>query len=267
MEDRILFLTDKESHISVDLLRALRENEFSVTTAELNKSALQEITDFPQGIFLLLQESHLKRPYLANMLMDQLDEQPALLFIAYLEPEVLDRFHKQYVSATFPLPLKMSEVAARIHNQYDVKPRNKVQEYAALLAESIHDQSLIPPKRSQQILLVDDDSEALHQLKTKLQREYHVFLVSSGMAAIWYLANHQIDLVLMDYAMPILSGPATLERLREKERSRDLPVFFLTDGSEERTPIGPALRPEGYLLKSASTEDLVQAIEQALGDA
>jgi len=79
------------------------------------------------------------------------------------------------------------------------------------------------------ILAVDDDSSALRALRAILtQKGYEVAIAQSGEEALERLDDGSPDLVILDVAMPGLSGFETCRRIRQDTRFRDTPVIFLT---------------------------------------
>ncbi|MBQ9304567.1 response regulator [Butyrivibrio sp.] len=112
------------------------------------------------------------------------------------------------------------------------------------------------------ILLVDDDASFLKMVKDWLSDDYRVTIVSSGMQAITYIAKSRPDLILLDYEMPVTSGPQVLEMIRSEVGTSNLPVFFLTGkGDKESVTKVLSLKPEGYILKSAGKNELVSQIK------
>ena len=112
------------------------------------------------------------------------------------------------------------------------------------------------------ILLVDDDASFLKMVKDWLSDDYRVTIVSSGMQAITYIAKNRPDLILLDFEMPVTSGPQVLEMIRSEVGTSNLPVFFLTGkGDKESVTKVLTLKPEGYILKSAGKTELVSQIK------
>ena len=81
------------------------------------------------------------------------------------------------------------------------------------------------------ILVVDDDSMNLVRTKMILGKYYDVLFAESGEEALDKLKKEKIDLVLLDIAMPKMSGIETLERMRKD--SVETPVIFLTASGDE----------------------------------
>ncbi|MBQ6442509.1 MAG: response regulator [Lachnospiraceae bacterium] len=112
------------------------------------------------------------------------------------------------------------------------------------------------------ILLVDDDPTFLKMLQSWLSDKYRITAVKSGMQAITYIANHKPDLILLDYDMPITPGSQVMEMIRSEFDSSEIPIIFLTGKSDRESIMRVVnLKPQGYLLKSMSSDDIVAAID------
>ena len=121
--------------------------------------------------------------------------------------------------------------------------------------------------RRKRILVVDDDAEQLSQIKGNLEEFYDVTPVRSGFDALKYLEKHEVDLVLLDYIMPVMDGAKVLYRLRTTRAHASLPVIFLT-GMTERDKVVKTLvelRPQGYIVKPAKKSEIVAKIIDVLG--
>ena len=117
--------------------------------------------------------------------------------------------------------------------------------------------------RRKSILIVDDDVSYMSMVMDWLKEKYRVATVNSGMQAIKWLARNHADLVLLDYEMPVTSGPQVLEMIRSDDTASDLPVMFLTGKSDKESIMKVLdLKPAGYQLKSNSKEQLLLNIEQ-----
>ena len=113
------------------------------------------------------------------------------------------------------------------------------------------------------ILIVDDDPQYLMLVREWLKGKYKVSMANSGLQAIKWLGNNTVDLILLDYEMPITSGPQVLEMLRGDEETKAIPVMFLTGKSDKQSVMAViALKPEGYFLKSIQKEELLEKLEE-----
>ncbi len=114
-------------------------------------------------------------------------------------------------------------------------------------------------KTSKSILVVDDDPSFVRIIRDWLKTDYQVFIVTSGMQAISFLMKKEVDLVLLDYEMPITTGPQVLRMLRSEPDTAGIPIVFLTGiGDAESVKQVIALKPDGYILKSTPKPDLLQ---------
>ena len=112
------------------------------------------------------------------------------------------------------------------------------------------------------VLVVDDSGAMLRNVKGWLEEKYQVILANSGAMAIKYLATNRPDLVLLDYEMPVVDGKQVLEMIRTETSFADIPVIFLTSkGDKESVMKVMALKPEGYLLKTLSPQEIIKAVD------
>ncbi len=112
------------------------------------------------------------------------------------------------------------------------------------------------------ILLVDDDVAFLRIMQDWLSARYSVTAVKSGMQAITYIATHTPDLILLDYNMPVTSGPHLLEMIRSEPGTAKIPVIFLTGKNDRESVMNAmALNPDGYLLKTSGKESILSAVD------
>ncbi|MBQ9419997.1 MAG: response regulator [Synergistaceae bacterium] len=117
-----------------------------------------------------------------------------------------------------------------------------------------------------QILLVDDDITFLKMMQKWLGAKYHVAAARSGPQALNYLAEHTVDLILLDYEMPLMDGPKVLEAFRSKPQTANIPVIFLTGKDDLETVRSVmSLKPASYLLKSENKEQILQSLDSFLG--
>ncbi|MGH8899017.1 MAG: SpoIIE family protein phosphatase [Egibacteraceae bacterium] len=79
------------------------------------------------------------------------------------------------------------------------------------------------------ILLVDDRPENLLALKAVLEPFGHRLLqANSGEEALRCLLTEDVALILLDVRMPGMSGFETATRAKERDRTREIPIIFLT---------------------------------------
>jgi signal transduction histidine kinase len=117
-------------------------------------------------------------------------------------------------------------------------------------------------RRNAVILLVDDDN-AVREVTAALLEEigYVVLQVGSGGAALDLLDQHtKIDLVLLDFAMPGMSGAEVARQIQQRFPS--LPVLFVT-GYADKTALGD-ISEERLIKKPFIDDELTTKVRSAL---
>jgi len=91
---------------------------------------------------------------------------------------------------------------------------------------------------SQQTVLVIDDDPLIHKLVTVRIKELNALVECAGCGAAGVDKAHEINpqLILLDVAMPDMTGFEVCEQLRNDPLTRDIPIIFLTgtDDAEEK---------------------------------
>lgn len=112
------------------------------------------------------------------------------------------------------------------------------------------------------LLIVDDDPQYAKMVREWIKDTYETHVVTAGMQAIKFLLNNPVDMILLDYEMPVVDGPQVLQMLRSEPATEKIPVVFLTGvDAKESVERVMALRPAGYLLKSTSKENIIKYID------
>jgi len=109
------------------------------------------------------------------------------------------------------------------------------------------------------ILLVDDQQSNLLALESILaDLDLNLVRAGSGTEALRHLLNNDFAVVLLDVQMPDLDGFETAELIRQRERSRDTPIIFLTALSHSETSVfrGYELGAVDYIFKPFHAEVL-----------
>lgn len=157
-----------------------------------------------------------------------------------------------------------------INSAYEVIPKNMVtssfvrpvnmQDLLSKLNFLLNDGEATGGRK--RILVVDDDSVMLRTMNNWFSSKYEVYMVNSGMNAISLLAQHHVDLILLDYEMPVVSGLQVFEMLRSESATANIPVIFLTAKDDKETVMKVvSAKPDKYLLKTMPPEALVKAVD------
>ena len=118
------------------------------------------------------------------------------------------------------------------------------------------------------ILAVDDDATALGALRQILvQKGYDVSTAPTGHDALTALANGTFDLCILDVSMPGLSGYEVCRKIRQEDKTRDLPVIFLTaKGMLVDMTEGEEAGSDLYLVKPVLATKLLNMVGMFLSD-
>ena len=116
------------------------------------------------------------------------------------------------------------------------------------------------------ILVVDDTPDNLTVMSGLLKDLYRVKVANSGERALKIADTASPpDLVLLDIMMPGMDGYEVLRQLRAGERTRDIPVIFLTAKSEvEDERIGLELGAVDYITKPISPPIVLARVKNHL---
>src|SRR3989442_15742090 len=109
------------------------------------------------------------------------------------------------------------------------------------------------------ILLVDDSPSNLLALDAILQApDRNLVRVPSGDDALRYLLDSEVAVILLDVYMPGIDGLETAELIRAREKSRDIPIIFLTANSTgvRHLSRGYALGAVDYIVKPVEPDVL-----------
>ena len=114
------------------------------------------------------------------------------------------------------------------------------------------------------ILVVDDEPVARQSLSDILKLEgYLVASAPNGQAAVEYVRTHPVDLMIVDLRMPGMDGLEVVQVLNQI--APDTEVILLTAyGSTETAIQALRLRIHDYLLKPASTAQIIASVKKAL---
>jgi len=113
------------------------------------------------------------------------------------------------------------------------------------------------------ILVVDDAEENRELLSVVLEEErYRVCTARTGRDALEQAFEMSPDLILLDVNMPVMNGFDACARLKSEERTRDIPVMFLTaQGGLDDIVHGFELGAVDYLTKPFNIVELLVRVK------
>jgi signal transduction histidine kinase/DNA-binding response OmpR family regulator len=109
------------------------------------------------------------------------------------------------------------------------------------------------------ILMVDDNAANLLALETILEApDRNLVKAASGDEALRYLLDTDVAVILLDVYMPGIDGLETAALIRGREKSRDIPIIFITADSTGNRHIarGYSLGAVDYILKPVEPDIL-----------
>jgi CheY-like chemotaxis protein len=116
----------------------------------------------------------------------------------------------------------------------------------------------------QTILVIDDEFGAVEVLTAALEDEgYRVLSAANGRLGLDRLAEGRVDLVIVDFMMPLMDGARMGRAMKEDAALRDIPIILMSAVSEAQV----RERFDGYdlfLRKPFRIPALLQAIRKVL---
>ena len=116
------------------------------------------------------------------------------------------------------------------------------------------------------IVLIEDEEDIIELVRYNFRKEgFEVSSFTSGKEGLEHLRRNPADLVLLDIMLPDLDGFEICKRLRGEDRSRSLPVIFLTaKGEEIDRVLGLEIGADDYVVKPFSPRELVARVKAVL---
>lgn len=116
------------------------------------------------------------------------------------------------------------------------------------------------------ILIIEDDLDIAEMLQQYLQAQgYSVLIANWGEDGIRSCQYNPPDLVVLDIRLPDIDGFEVARRLRMHNRTRDIPIIFLTEKRERMDRLkGLELHAEDYITKPFDIQHLRLSIRNVL---
>lgn len=254
-------ITGMQRNLVEDLYLGLESIE-SVTSSIIKTDVEKHIKFYnPELLILCLNDDSVKMGTMISSVQRLIDEKEIVVVVIGAQEEI-DAYREVTLKEAdiyLAKPLKNSIIMATI-NEF-MEEREQMKEELRLLEEK----KLAEANRPH-ILIVDDDPNMLAMLKGFLEKDYKVATAVNGGLALRFLSKKSTDLILLDYEMPVQSGPQVMTILRNNEATKDVPVVFLT-GVQDASKIAKVLelKPQGYLLKPIDTKRLMETVKSILG--
>ncbi len=117
------------------------------------------------------------------------------------------------------------------------------------------------------VLLVDDEAFNLDFLQQALEDEnYEIFIAADGQEALKKIKSEQPDLVLLDLMMPIIDGFEVLQKVKEDDMLRDIPIIIISAEHDSKSVVkGIKQGAEDYMTKPITAAQLIKKVKEYLG--
>ena len=182
-----LILMEEQSYLAQSLESAFEKQDVKVKIVTIAEASSIVISEKPSGYLICTSPELLKKAVSVKVMVDQAIKNKTPVFIMgnIDELELLwETLPQQMVMDVFTRPITVGDmvdnVCTQMNDFYQLKKRT--------------------------ILAVDDSGIILRKIKALLEDTYQVVLANSGAMAIKYLTLNTPDLILLDYAMPIVDG-------------------------------------------------------------
>ncbi len=253
---RILLL-GKLNEIVKDIDSTLSEH-FHMQICELRSDILEGMIKViePELVIISLVGAHDYDEWIFPLMANNYPDVPVITVGTEHEQMGFLRFYKSKQFEHLIRPIDNEDILSAVCRKLNLRLSEKNGKYI-----------VTDPILKKNVLLVDDDAVTLRGLREMLMDYFEVSVATSGTQALTSIGKKRPDLVLLDYEMPVCDGKQTLEMIRTDREYKDIPVIFLT-GISDKAHIEAVikLKPQGYILKPPSRDDLVQAINKVLGE-
>ena len=120
--------------------------------------------------------------------------------------------------------------------------------------------------RKPAILIAEDEASLTTLLRYNLEKEgFRVFEGHDGEEALMIAGEETLDLVLLDWMMPKVSGIEVCRRLRARTETRNVPIIMLTARGEEADRVrGLDTGADDYITKPFSMTELLARIRAVM---
>jgi len=247
MVNKVLIVGKDKSFMVNAIENGLKSDFFDVQVIKPKATEIARIEEKPRIVLVYLEEGVEDISEGLVYLKDTVENngQDILLYLIG-NNEVFEKakhyIPAKYITGYFSRPLNVKDLSKKLLTDMDKQDKED---------------------EKKRILIVDDDGTMLRTIKIWLEDDFTVFMANSGMSAITFLAKNKVDLILLDYEMPVASGPQVLEMIRSESETNNIPVMFLTaKGDKESVMKVVGLKPEGYLLKTMGRSTLLNSLNE-----
>ena len=119
---------------------------------------------------------------------------------------------------------------------------------------------------AKKILIADDESEFVMFLRRKLENMgYEVEESYRGSEVVGKILNEDVDLLILDYAMPDMRGDEVCDHIRETKQLKNLPIILVTAYQNVNERVFRDMGVEDILFKPVDDRELSARLQKYLG--
>jgi CheY-like chemotaxis protein len=235
---KILYVED-DQFISEIYIRKFEASGFEVKNAITGKEVLRELKNDLYDLVLL----DLVIPEMSGIdVLRELKENPEfkgvnthIVVFSNLSSEedrkqCLDYGADGFISKTELSPTGVIEEVNRYLHQFSEQGKNAG--FRQEGSEAIAGAGV--PNKGKRILFIEDEQVFIDMFTRRLRDEgYEVVAKQNSQEGLEAAQNEQFDLIISDVVMPGMYGHEMIEKLRESEHGRKIPIFLLSASIEE----------------------------------
>src|ERR1700731_1242764 len=120
------------------------------------------------------------------------------------------------------------------------------------------------PSQDVQVLIVDDNPMIRDLMCHGMEPHCNVISSSDGADALLKSVDNPPDLIISDYRMPGLDGRQLYEKLRSRDRTRNIPFVFIASRGDIEEKLRPSVGAgvEDFIAKPFFVADLVRQVKK-----
>jgi len=116
-------------------------------------------------------------------------------------------------------------------------------------------------------ILIVDDSSLIRSVATDAVQEagHESIIAENGQEGLDVLLQQKVDLIFSDVNMPIMGGLEMVEKIKENEAYKYIPIVMLTtESNPELKAKGQALGVKAWMLKPFNKKKFFMAVKKLL---
>ena len=115
------------------------------------------------------------------------------------------------------------------------------------------------------ILVIEDDVSIREIINYNLSNKFSVLTADNAEEGLEICQEEKIDLILLDWMLPGMSGLSFLRTIKKKGLTSSIPVIFITAKHEEEDKLaGFTSGADDYLSKPFSHKELMARVEAVI---